>query len=548
MSPEKWIVKHMKQGCVIGCDPEQFTVARMKALRSALENHATVKYTVNLVDSVWDSRPSLSELSPWVVPEELCGESAQLKLGRLRAEMKRLGYSAFFVSALDHLMWLVNIRGHDSLESPVLYAYGLVTEDRCTLFVYDSSRVSHVVIRTLHEKGVEVKDEKDLSAELRKLRQAGAKFWVDGETVNVARAEESGAKEGDPVSPLGAWKATKNAAEQRGMRACHVKDAVALTRFLAWLEEEGVGVSEMDAAEMLRQLRAQESGFLSISFETILGSGAHGAIIHYSPESCHPSKIGSEDVVLVDSGGHYREGTTDVTRTIHMGSPTPHQRRCYTRVLQGHIDLARAIIAPTTRAGQLDLIARLPLFQDGLDYRHGTGHGVGCCLNVHEYPPLISSGTSAASMSCIVPGMIFSDEPGYYEKDVFGVRIESLLLCHTVDTLHRFHHNHYLAFENLTIVPFCRKMIDVSLLSREQVEYIDHFHTQCFEKLSPIMRERGDSRAYKYLRRETLPLSSSSSALRSHISSHPTKTVVLATGAFLAGGLLAYWMLHARKP
>jgi Xaa-Pro aminopeptidase len=277
-------------------------------------------------------------------------------------------------------------------------------------------------------------------------------------------------------------------------------------------------VTEVEACQKLFEFRKQEDGFVGISFNTILGTGANGAIIHYHPTDKRPAVIGAEDVVLVDSGGHYRNGTTDVTRTIHMGSPTPHQRRCYTRVLQGHVDMARAVVSASIRPDQLDLVARLPLFADGLDYRHGTGHGVGAYLNVHEYPCLVSS--VAKDNVPLQPGYIFSDEPGYYESGNFGIRIESLVLCKKANLQHKFHHPYYLEFENLTVVPFCRKLIDVDLLNNDQVRllfanfclvevvflkvaYIDTFHQKCYDTLSPRIT---DKRELEFLRRETWPL------------------------------------------
>ncbi len=242
------------------------------------------------------------------------------------------------------------------------------------------------------------------------------------------------------------------------------------------------------------------------SFGTILGSGANGAIIHYRPSAARPALVGPDAMLLVDSGGHYESGTTDVTRTVHTGEPSAHQRRCYTRVLQGHVDLARAVVSSQVRGEQLDILARLPLFADGLDYRHGTGHGVGAYLNVHEAPPSVNSGRGSAHYDGpLLPGFIFSDEPGYYESGAFGIRIESLLLANPVATRHTFHAPYYLGFENLTVVPFSRKLIDVDLLSRDQIEYIDAFHRRCREQVGPRLEKR-DPRAHRFLMRETRPL------------------------------------------
>lgn len=331
----------------------------------------------------------------------------------------------------------------------------------------------------LKASGVLISSYEQFQPELSTLaQQAGASIWLDPASASLALWQW--AKPAAIVStkfPIALWKAVKNEAEQNGMRSCHVQDAVALTRFLSWLETDGVGVSETRAAAKLLEFRKEESGFVCVSFDTILGAGANGAIIHYHPTDKRPAVIGSQDVVLIDSGGHYRNGTTDVTRTVHMGTPTEHQKRCYTRVLQGHVDMARAVVANNIRPGDLDILARLPLFSDGLDYRHGTGHGVGAYLNVHEYPPGVF-GRSTDSLT-LQPGFIFSNEPGYYESGAFGIRIESLLLCKKAQTRHSFHHASYLDFENLTVVPFSRKLIEVDLLSQDQVRRV-FFCQVCF--------------------------------------------------------------------
>jgi Xaa-Pro aminopeptidase len=268
-----------------------------------------------------------------------------------------------------------------------------------------------------------------------------------------------------------------------------------------------------------------------------MGSGANGAIIHYHPSELRPALVSPDAMLLVDSGGHYTSGTTDVTRTIHTGTPTAHQKRCYTRVLQGHVDMARAVVSSAVRGEQLDILARLPLFADGLDYRHGTGHGVGAYLNVHESPPSVNGGRGSAHYDGpLLPGFIFSDEPGYYESGAFGIRIESLLLANPVATRHTFHSPYYLGFENLTLVPFSRQLIEAELLSREQVEYIDAFHRRCREQVGPRLAQR-DPKAHRFLMRETRPLRTTS-RLRLPPAALPliiTASAALVFGAYLFG-------------
>ncbi|KAJ0079247.1 hypothetical protein Patl1_22630 [Pistacia atlantica] len=348
------------------------------------------------------------------------------------------------------------------------------------------------------------------------------------------------------TSPVAVAKALKNSAELEGMRNSHLRDAAALAQFWVWLEEElynGVKLTEVDVADKLLEFRPKQAGFIDTSFDTISGSGANGAIIHYKPEADNCSVVDSNKLFLLDSGAQYEDGTTDITRTVHFGEPTARQKECFTRVLQGHIALDQAIFPESTPGFVLDPFARSFLWKIGLDYRHGTGHGVGAALNVHEGPQSISY--RYGNMTPLMEGMIVSNEPGYYEDHAFGIRIENLLYIKEVDTPNRFGGTAYLGFEKLTFVPIqnmelfnvlvshaaslikwslynmmtmcsksrsallsyenesvATKLVDLSLLSVAEIDWLNDYHSQVWEKVSPLL----DGSAQQWLWNNTRPL------------------------------------------
>lgn len=350
------------------------------------------------------------------------------------------------------------------------------------------------------------------------LAAAGKSVWVDAASASVAiydaaagvdRANEAAVV--TAPSPVSAAKAVKNSAELAGMRSAHTRDAVALVRFLTWLADTVAaspteGVQETIAADVLETYRAAVPHFLTPSFETISGSGANGAIIHYSAAGAgSTAAVTADDMYLLDSGGQYVDGTTDVTRTMHHGTPSAYQRGCFTRVLQGHIALASAVFPPGTTGLMLDALARLPLWRAGLDYRHGTGHGVGAALNVHEGPHSIAP-RPAANGTALAVGMVVSNEPGYYEEGAFGIRIENLVEVVAAETAGSFGGGGYMRFRELTLVPLDRGLIDMSLLSDAEVAWVDAYHARVWDEVAPGVEATGDAHALDWLRRYTRPL------------------------------------------
>jgi Xaa-Pro aminopeptidase len=414
---------------------------------------------------------------------------------------------ALLVSSLDEVCWLLNIRGDDIPHCPVVLSYALVTLDDGVMLYIEQSKVGASVRDVLLQDGVQLRDYEQIVDDIETRASSGAKFWLDPTSTSLALSKAAGDNILAETSPLVLAKARKNDTELQGMREAHLKDGVALSSFLCWLEARVNGpdgeISEVDAAAKLETFRASQHGFIGTSFDTIAGSGPNGAIIHYSaePETCR--MVNNREVFLLDSGGQYCDGTTDVTRTMHLGgSPSVHEKECFTRVLQGHIALDSTIFPKGTTGFMIDALARGPLWSVGLDYRHGTGHGVGACLNVHEGPHSISPRIGSNKVS-LMPGMIVSNEPGYYEDGSFGIRIENLVTVIEMPTPNRFADMPFYGFDRLTHVPIDKGMVVAELLSPSEISWLDKYHEQVWTVLSPRMQEFSVER--KWLWEKTRP-------------------------------------------
>jgi len=509
-------------GGVVGIDATVHSVDGGRALAAALAGDGDRRVrtvATNPVDEVWGAaRPALPAGPVRVHPLGVAGEDVAAKVGRMREAMADRRADALAVCMLDEVAWLLNIRGEDVPNTPTVLSYALVTADDVRFYVQSGKVLPDSDVEThLAASGVTVCAYEAMLGDVAALAAAGKRVWVDAASASVAiydaaagveRANEAAVV--TAPSPVSAAKAVKNAAELAGMRAAHVRDAAALVRFLSWLGDEvrGApgGVRETASADVLETYRAAMPHFLTPSFETISGSGANGAIIHYSAAGAGSTACITPDLMyLLDSGGQYVDGTTDVTRTMHHGTPSAYQRGCFTRVLQGHIALASAVFPPGTTGLMLDAFARMPLWRAGLDYRHGTGHGVGAALNVHEGPHSIAP-RPAANGTALAVGMVVSNEPGYYEEGAFGIRIENLVEVVPVETVGSFGGGGYMGFRELTLVPLDRGLIDVALLSDAEVAWVDAYHARVWAEVSPGVEATGDARALEWLRKNTLPL------------------------------------------
>jgi Xaa-Pro aminopeptidase len=487
--PESWLTKHLKSGDRLGFDPWLHTSSAAERLAAACTKTGAELVAVdsNPVDAIWTERPP-PPLAPVAIHgPQFSGETEADKLNRIRSEIDKLGVDALVFSDSHAVAWTFNIRGADVAHTPLPLSYALVPKNgRPTVFI-DHRKLSNAA-RDHLEQSAEVREPDALAGELTALAKAGGSIALDNATAADALTRLISAAGGKVVrgsDPVALLKAMKNPTEIAGTRAAHRRDAVALARFLAWVAREAPKgtLTEIDAVEALETFRRDTGALKDVSFPTIAGTGPNGAIVHYRVTRKSNRRIVPGDLLLVDSGAQYEDGTTDVTRTIAVGEPTGEMRDRFTRVLRGHIAIARAVFPDGTTGAQLDTLARQFLWQAGIDFEHGTGHGVGSYLSVHEGPARISKlGTTPLKR-----GMILSNEPGYYKTDGYGIRIENLELviaAHVAGAEKPMN-----AFETLTLAPIDRRLIEVAMLNPAERDWLDAYHARVRDEVRSHLDE-----------------------------------------------------------
>lgn len=486
-----WLSANTKAGQKIGYDAwlHGGPWVRMMTRALAASGAKLVPVARNPIDAIWTDRPAPSAAPAMVQDDAFAGRSSAEKRAKMADWLKSKKLDAAVITALDSVAWTFNIRGSDVSRTPVTLAFALLHADGTAELFIDDEKLTPQLTAHLGN-AVRTAPYAALADGLDRL--AGKRVGVDPDrTVQaiVARLEAAGATIIAERDPSILDKAVKNPVEIAGMKAAHVRDGVALSRFLNWVEQEAPkgGVDELGAAARLETFRRDHGELVDLSFDTISGAGPNGALMHYrvSPETNRPLEM--NNLYLVDSGGQYRDGTTDVTRTIAIGTPSAEMRRRFTQVLQGHIALASAIFPHGTRGSQLDMLARMYLWADGVDYGHGTGHGVGHFLSVHEGPQRIGkpAGGQAGTEEPLVAGMVLSNEPGYYKPGHFGIRIENLVIV--VDRPIDGAETPMLGFETITFAPIDRRLIDVGMLSAEQRAWVDSYHASVRDRVGPGM-------------------------------------------------------------
>ncbi|KAL5033125.1 hypothetical protein BDEG_21165 [Batrachochytrium dendrobatidis JEL423] len=511
-SRSEWIVQVLAKGSRVAIDPEVISVDAVKELQESMTAAGiTLVYTSNLVDTIWEDRPARPMNPIKVLGLEFTGKHFEKKIADLQQKLEKAKCWGIVISSLDEVAWLFNLRGSDIPYNPVFFSYALVTADKA--FLYTDARKITDQVKAHFGSKVTVKPYEYIFDHLKvfkteKLEEKSAeRVWIDFRC-SLAVKEALGGDNFVTVarSPVQVAKSIKTEAELEGFRQSHIRDAAALCRYFAWLEDELVNkksvISEAEAADELEKLRGQLANFVGLSFDTISSTGPNGAIIHYKPEHGSCAIIDVNQMYLCDSGAQFLDGTTDVTRTLHFGTPSSREKDAFTRVLQGHIAIDMVVFPFGTTGYILDILARAPLWRAGLDYRHGTGHGVGAYLNVHEGPHGIGLRIAYNDVK-MEPGMTVTNEPGYYEDGAFGIRIENVLLVKKVETANRFGDNDYLGFEHVTVVPIQTKLIDTGLISPEERKWINSYNHECFEKVSGLLSK--DEPGYKWLERETRP-------------------------------------------
>ncbi|TDZ18331.1 putative Xaa-Pro aminopeptidase P [Colletotrichum orbiculare MAFF 240422] len=414
---------------------------------------------------------------------------------------------------LDEIAWLFNLRGSDIPYNPVFFAYAIITPHSATLFI-DESKLGQETRHYLAASDISTQSYEVIYGAIDALRSSSVdntyaqQFIISTKASWALKRSLGGDSRVDEVrSPIGDSKAVKNSTEIDGMRVCHVRDGAALIEYFAWLEDQLVAkktvLDEVQAADKLEQLRSKHKDYVGLSFDTISSTGANAAVIHYKPERGACSVIDPAAIYLCDSGAQYLDGTTDTTRTLHFGQPSEAERLAYTLVLKGNIALDTAIFPKGTTGFALDCLARQHLWREGLDYRHGTGHGVGSYLNVHEGPIGIGTRVQFAEVA-LAPGNVVSIEPGFYEDGSYGIRIENIAMVMEVKTKHSFGDKPYLGFEHVTMVPYCQNLIEPTLLSDDDKRWLNEHNADIFLKTKDFFRD--DALTLAWLTRETRPL------------------------------------------
>ncbi|KAF2219766.1 peptidase M24 [Elsinoe ampelina] len=515
---QEWTIEQSEGGKTVGVDPSTITAPEARKLGEKIRKKGgndLVAVKENLVDLVWGKdKPARPNEPAKVLSNEFSGKPYQEKIEELRKEIDKKKAAGMVVSMLDEIAWLFNLRGNDIPYNPVFFSYAVITPTTSTLYVDETKLVGNA---TAHLAGVTIRPYDAIFSDIEALAASspttnGAstpkKKYLISTKASWALSKALGGEENvqELRSPVGDAKAIKNETELKGMRNCHIRDGAALSEYFAWLEDQliskGATLDEVQAADKLESIRSKHEHFVGLSFDTISSTGANAAVIHYKPEPGNCSVIDPKAIYLCDSGAQYLDGTTDTTRTLHFGEPTPMERKAFTLVLKGHIALDLIIFPKGTSGFALDTTARQYLWQQGLDYRHGTGHGVGSYLNVHEGPIGIGTRIQYSEVPLAI-GNVISNEPGYYEDGGFGIRIENIIMVKEVKTEHQFGDKPFLGFEHVTMTPMCRKLIDTSILTPSELAWLNAYHAEVYDKTKGFFIN--DPLTTAWLERETAP-------------------------------------------
>ncbi len=501
--PQGWIPHNLSKAARLGYDPWLHTAHGVAHLKAATERAGgtLVACETNPIDAVWKDRPGppVSPAMPHALT--LAGVKSETKRLDLADGLKKAGAEAAIITLADSVCWLLNIRGHDVPHTPFTLAFAILHDDGSADLFLDPAKRTPELIAHLGNS-VQLHSPADFVVALDAMK--GKTVLADPATAAAAifdRLKKAGAVIRPASDPCQLPKACKNPQEVEGMRKAHVRDGVAMVRFLAWLETHAATgeLTEIEAAETLEGFRRATGCLSDVSFDTISGAGSNGAIVHYRVTRKTNRVIGKNEMFLVDSGAQYPDGTTDVTRTVMVGEPTAEMRDRFTRVLKGHIALATARFPEGTIGMQLDSFARRPLWEVGLDYDHGTGHGVGSYLSVHEGPQNISK---KPVMQKLLPGMVCSNEPGFYKAGAFGIRIENLIVVNAPE-IPEGGERGMMSFETITLVPIDRNLIEVSLLTEPERSWVNDYHARVYATVGPLLDDAG---ARAWLERVTKPL------------------------------------------
>lgn len=478
----EWLGEVLDEDAVVGVDGRLFSLIEANRIEMfCAQNGFMFAPDFRAAEAIWTDRPARPKNPAFVHDEALAGEDVDSKISRVVDALDAADADGLLITALDEIAWLLNLRGSDVDYTPVVIAFAYVSEDERVLFI-DSEKVTSEVKDHLKKYGVKIKDYDDIEKFLSKISST-ATVMVDPNRVSDALGQAMICNKTYMASPVIALKGVKNECQIAGFRQAMLYDGAAMVRMMMWLEQNVAnGITEMDVDRRLQQERAAYASNRGDSFHMIAGYKDHGAIVHYEATDESAYTLAPEGLLLIDTGGQYLEGTTDITRTISLGNPTVAEKHDYTLILKGHLALARAVFPKGTMGVQLDVLARGPLWNEGMTYLHGTGHGVGHFLGCHEGPQSIRMEANPTPLEL---GMVTSNEPGIYKTGEYGIRTENLLLC--VPACSNEEWGEFYKFESLTLFPYDTTLMDMDMLSREEVKQINDYHAMVCERLRPLL-------------------------------------------------------------
>ena len=490
----RWLADNAGQGAVIGYDPWLLTTKQVEQVEKVLAEKEIrlIAVQVNPIDALWDNRPAFPTAKVEIFPEEFAGASAPEKIKSVCEVLSKQNLSACLITMPDSLAWLLNVRGGDVEHTPVVLSFGILHEDSYLEWFVGRGKINAEIRKHLGAHVEIVAPDKIFE----RIVALDGKVGLDFSRSPVWFKQALGDRAVNFKDPCIEPKSIKTRAEQEALRAAHIRDGVALVNFLYWLDMNDAEITEMDVVAKLEEFRRRDNSYRGPSFSTISGWGANGAIVHYRATPDTNATINPPGLLLLDSGGQYNDGTTDITRTVAIGSPTDEMRTAFTLVLKGHIGVASAKFPEGTTGAQIDALARAPLWAANLDYAHGTGHGVGCFLSVHEE----SASLSPRGADPVKTGMFLSNEPGYYKTGAFGIRTENLILVR--EDGKNSNGQGMLYFETFSLAPIDRRLIKTEMLSPAELQWLNAYHAQVHETLSP----RLDAPVRDWLARRAAPL------------------------------------------
>ncbi len=477
-----WIDENINTGSKIALDGRIFSIEQMRKFEKLLEDKSvSFNFDCDLISGLWPDRPPIPDSLAFDHSSLFCGKDRSVKIAEVREKMRIRGVDYHLLTSTDDIMWLLNIRGNDVKYTPLLTSFLVIGDEQIMLFT-DESKIPLKLASEFDKLGIVMLPYEETASILSAL-SPDSKILINPFTTSMTlfNSIPEGMKIIEDVTIPTCLKAVKNGVEIENIGKVMVKDGVALTKFFYWLERcsDSESISELSLSDKLNDLRSDQENYLGPSFSTIAAYNKHGALPHYSATPESDFILETDGILLLDSGGQYLDGTTDITRTIVIGEPTAQQKRDFTFVMKGTITLALAKFPAGTKGYQLDILARKALWENGLNYGHGTGHGVGFCLNVHEGPQNIGVGPGSATI--IKSGMLISDEPAIYREGEYGIRIENLILCYE-DEETEF--GHFLKFDTISLCYIDKSLIDISLVDQREIEWLNSYHSEVYEKIS----------------------------------------------------------------